>query len=96
MTKGSSRPAFNHSSVDIATKAERDHRVQGRAKPVVERHLTPGGWVETRSTRVRDAANENRINHLNLRLDNAKALLRNGHGKARIRGSAKQAFDRGR
>lgn len=92
----SAKDAFSRKAVDISTRAELDQREGQRAKPVLERHLRPGG-ISGAVTRQRvDAANESRVKHLHGRLDNAQARLKHGHGNAQVKGHAKRDFDRGR
>lgn len=67
---------------------------QGQAQ--AEAHLTIGGWQEQLVHTRLDAANENRIRHLQERLDALRSGLRETQAKARLTGKARGNFGRSR
>ena len=87
---------FNQPSPQTVTKGELDALVAARPKPVVERHLTPGGELETSVRQAYNLKNEARISQIRDRLNNANERLNRDHGKAMVRGTAKSNFDRSR
>ncbi|WP_088343684.1 MULTISPECIES: hypothetical protein [Rhodomicrobium] len=90
------REAFGRAAVDIATRAELDSRVKARARPRAEMHLTIGGAEERIVHSQLNAANENRIRHLQERLDALRSGLKETQAKARLTGKAQGDFGRSR
>jgi hypothetical protein len=90
------KTAFGRAAVNIATRAELDSRIKARLKPRAEMHLTIGGAEERIVHAQLDAANENRIRHLQERLDALRSGLRGSQAKARLTGKAQGDFGRSR
>ena len=92
-----SKPPRSEASVrGPATKAELLQRLDARAKPSVERKLTPNGAVTMRVNKDNDRSNEARIVALQTRLQSASARLRDGYGKAVYGGGNSRDFEESR
>ncbi len=81
---------------DIATKAELLMRLRARPIPHCEMSLTPRGPGALEVRKNINTLSENRINHLETRLQRAKEGFANDHSKAMIKGKAKGDFERKR
>ena len=86
-SRASKRPA-----PDIKTRAELDHRLGQRAKPKLERHLTPHGAVTQAVNRQVQATNEQRIAALRTALAEKKLQLRRDLQAVKSRGTARAGF----
>lgn len=93
MTDATSK-SFSQAATPITTKDRLDALKAARSKPAVERHLTPGGTVETETKRTVNSALEARIAAMTMRLDRARQNLKGGQTKAMVRGKAKAGFGR--
>jgi hypothetical protein len=85
---------FGAAASPIVTRAELEARLAARSRPAPERHLTPLGWQAGETRREVDTANENRIAHIQVRLERAKENFRAGHALAQVRGKARDDFGR--
>lgn len=92
----SGREAFGRAAVNIATRAELDSRIKARLRPRAEMHLTIGGTDERIVHAQLDAANENRIRHLQERLEALRSGLCRNQARARLTGKARGDFGRSR
>ncbi len=92
----STKKDFEQAAPGTVTRAERDQRIAARPRPRAELHLTPSGWEATQVRHELDQQSERRIRHINERLEEARARLKNGYSRARWRGRAAQDFDRER
>ena len=93
--KQASKP-FAHAATPITTKERLDALKAARPKPTPERHLTPGGTLETETKRSVNSALEARIAAMTMRLDRARQSLKDGRAKAMAKGKARAGFGRSR
>ncbi len=80
----------------IATSAELEQRLDARAQPVPEPHLTPDGWQTAATQQQVNGENEKRIAALRGSLDNAHETLNTDMSLANLRGQAKADFGHSR
>ena len=80
----------------VTTRAELLQRLEQRPTPAPLMHHTPGGSVETATNRQVNADNENRIAHLQDRLQRARDDLERDHAFANVVGRARGDFERSR
>ena len=79
------------------TMQDRINRLKAsRPVPVSERHLTPGGSLETDVKRSLANLRERQIRELSTRRINTKAMVEKGFSKAKRNGIAKRDFGRSR
>lgn len=80
----------------IVTSAELDQRLNARAQPAPEPHLTPDGWQTAATQRQVNGENEKRIAALRGSLENAHETLNTDMCLANLRGQAKSDFGHSR
>lgn len=101
MTDAPNSPAsaskgFGQAATPITTKERLDALKEARRKPMVERHYTPGGMLETETKRTVNSALEARIAAATMRLDRARQGFKDAQTKSRVRGKAQAGFGRSR
>lgn len=80
--------------VDPVSRPELDRLTAQRRKPVIQRTLTPEGAQHVHSQE--DVHCENRIRHIEERLNESASKATQGFAKAGIRGKSTHDFDRSR
>ncbi|MGD1888355.1 MAG: hypothetical protein ACFB01_14775 [Cohaesibacteraceae bacterium] len=96
MTDKQAAKPFGQAATPITTKERLDALKAARPKPTPERHLTPGGTVETETKRSVNSVLEACIAAMTMRLDRARQNLKDGRSKALARGKATAGFGRSR
>jgi len=87
---------FERSTGGVVSKVEREQQLAARPVPKAELHLTPPGWDTAHIQRHLAQEADRRIKHIDERLKLARENFQKSHGKALLRGRAKQDFDRER
>lgn len=93
---GLSSKGFGQAATPITTKARLDALKEARPKPVVERHYTPAGTLETETKRKVNSALEARIAAMTRRLDHARQGFKDAQSKSLVKGKAQAGFGRSR